>query len=194
MYKEAMEKREKERLSERSEFISPTGYGPIHPAETNPTHIHLDPLRHIPPHERKNLFHIDLYEGGNCINTVFQDMDEADAVEQFARVIAPPEIRILINQGLEAVELLNKVININMEKKANLLQENECDADTDLGKNIFGFSCPFLGEDVKKLYRRLYADNAEKYIACLDTSPNEIAIVSRLLTYMIDRLKMMEEV
>lgn len=53
--------------------------------------------------------------------------------------------------------------------------------------NIAKFSTPVLGEDTKELYIKLYGAAGERFFSILDTSPNEIAVVSKLIAYMKEK-------
>lgn len=46
------------------------------------------------------------------------------------------------------------------------------------------FDVSVLGEDAQEIYSRLYGDKGLKYIEILETSPEEIAVISRLLAYL----------
>lgn len=49
------------------------------------------------------------------------------------------------------------------------------------------FPVPVLGEDAHMLYSKLYGAAGEKLLDVLDMSPNEIAVISRLIAYLKDR-------
>lgn len=49
------------------------------------------------------------------------------------------------------------------------------------------FSAPVLGDDTQNLYARLYGDAGEKFVDILNTSPDEIAVISRLIAYLTER-------
>lgn len=49
------------------------------------------------------------------------------------------------------------------------------------------FPGPVLGEDTQELYTKLYGDVGAKFVDILDTSPNEIAVISRLIAYLKDK-------
>lgn len=46
------------------------------------------------------------------------------------------------------------------------------------------FDVSVLGEEAQEIYGRLYGDRGLKYIEILETSPEEIAVISRLLAYL----------
>lgn len=56
-----------------------------------------------------------------------------------------------------------------------------------MNMNFAKFSAPVLGEDVQELYTRLYGDAGEKFVAILNTSPDEIAVLSRLIACLKDK-------
>ena len=49
------------------------------------------------------------------------------------------------------------------------------------------FPAPVLGDDIQELYTKLYGDDGERFVDILDTSPNEIAVISRLIAYLKDK-------
>lgn len=53
--------------------------------------------------------------------------------------------------------------------------------------NKHGFSSPVLGEETSELYTKLYGDAGERFVDILDSSPNEIAVISRLIAYLKDK-------
>lgn len=50
--------------------------------------------------------------------------------------------------------------------------------------NFAKFPAPVLGEDTHELYTRLYGDAGERFVDILNTSPDEIAVISRLIAYL----------
>ena len=53
-----------------------------------------------------------------------------------------------------------------------------------MNMNFAKFPAPVLGDDTQDLYSRLYGDDGEKFIGILNTSPDEIAVISRLIMYL----------
>ena len=53
--------------------------------------------------------------------------------------------------------------------------------------NDFGFSSPVMGNDAKEAYKDLYGEAGEKFVDILDTSPAEIAVISRMLAYLREK-------
>ena len=51
------------------------------------------------------------------------------------------------------------------------------------------FPVPVLGEDVQDLYFKLYGDAARNFLEILTASPDEIAVISRLLVYLKQELE-----
>lgn len=67
-------------------------------------HEHKGPGRHIPPHERRGLMHVEFSEEDRCLlEKVFGDEDTAAAAEEIIRE-APPEIQILAIQLMNIIE------------------------------------------------------------------------------------------
>lgn len=52
-----------------------------------------------------------------------------------------------------------------------------------MNMNFTKFPSPVLGDDLQKLYTTLYGDAGSKFIDILNTSPDEIAVISRLVAY-----------
>lgn len=53
--------------------------------------------------------------------------------------------------------------------------------------NFAKFSAPVLGDETQELYTKLYGNNGERFIDILNTSPNEIAVISRLIAYLKEK-------
>lgn len=53
-----------------------------------------------------------------------------------------------------------------------------------MNMNFAKFPVPVLDDETQKLYHELYGDYGENFINILDTSPNEIAVISRLIAYL----------
>lgn len=67
-------------------------------------HEHRGPGRHIPPHERKALMHVEFDESDwMLLKEVFEDDDTALAASEIIRE-APPEIQILAIQLMNIIE------------------------------------------------------------------------------------------
>lgn len=49
------------------------------------------------------------------------------------------------------------------------------------------FSAPVLGDDTQKLYTELYGEAGGGFVDILNTSPDEIAVISRLIAYLKDK-------
>lgn len=58
---------------------------------------------------------------------------------------------------------------------------------TSLFYNKYGFSSPVLGEEAQRSYSKLYGEAGEKFVDILNTSPNEIAVISRLIAYLEEK-------
>ncbi len=53
--------------------------------------------------------------------------------------------------------------------------------------NFARFSQPVLDETTKTHYEKLYEDAGEQFINILNSSPNEIAVLSRMMVYLNER-------
>lgn len=53
--------------------------------------------------------------------------------------------------------------------------------------NFAKFSAPVLGDETQELYMKLYGEVGEKFVDILNSSPNEIAVISRLIAYLRDK-------
>ena len=56
-----------------------------------------------------------------------------------------------------------------------------------MNMNFAKFPAPVLGDEAQELYTKLYGDAGERFIAVLNTSPNEIAVISRLIAYLKEK-------
>lgn len=56
-----------------------------------------------------------------------------------------------------------------------------------MNMNFAKFSAPVLGEETQELYTKLYGNVGERFIDILNTSPNEIAVISRLIAYLKEK-------
>ena len=83
-------------FAEKHEQVSETGAHMIHERR--------DPVRNIPPHERKSFMHVAFDETDwNLLRTVFGDEDTASAAAEII-MEAPPEIQILAIQLINIIE------------------------------------------------------------------------------------------
>lgn len=57
-----------------------------------------------------------------------------------------------------------------------------------MNMNFAKFSAPVLGDDAQKIYTKLYGGAGDKFVDILNTSPNEIAVISRLIAYLKDKI------
>lgn len=56
-----------------------------------------------------------------------------------------------------------------------------------MNMNFAKFPTPVLGDDIQELYAKLYGNAGEKFVEILNTSPNEIAVISRLIAYLMEK-------
>ena len=60
-----------------------------------------------------------------------------------------------------------------------------------MNMNFAKFTSPVLDPDTRDLYTNLYGDNADNFIEILNTSPEEIAFISKIIAY-LNQLKGVE--
>lgn len=53
-----------------------------------------------------------------------------------------------------------------------------------MNANFTRFDAPVLGQETKELYETLYGNCGERFVEILNASPNEIAVISRLIAYL----------
>lgn len=56
-----------------------------------------------------------------------------------------------------------------------------------MNMNFAKFPTPVLGDNSQELYTKLYGDAGERFVDILNTSPNEIAVISRLIAYLKEK-------
>lgn len=60
-----------------------------------------------------------------------------------------------------------------------------------MNMNFAKFTSPVLDPGTRDLYTNLYGDNADNFIEILNTSPEEIAVISKIIAY-LNQLKGVE--
>lgn len=53
-----------------------------------------------------------------------------------------------------------------------------------MNMNFAKFTVPVLGEDTQELYSELYGDAGNRFVDVLSTSPDEIAVISKMIAYL----------
>ena len=56
-----------------------------------------------------------------------------------------------------------------------------------MNMNFAKCPAPVLGDGTQELYTKLYGDAGERFIEILNSSPNEIAVISRLIAYLKEK-------
>ncbi|WP_412570594.1 hypothetical protein [Evtepia sp.] len=129
---------------------------------------------HIPPHAHRALLRVEFDEQSWALwEQVFGDDDTVGAAAEILRN-APPEIQILAVQLIAALGQGAPAGGAADEEEA---RSTACPR----------FPSPVLGEEARALYARLYGGNGRRFADILDTSPDEIAVVSRLIAYLAQR-------
>lgn len=62
-----------------------------------------------------------------------------------------------------------------------------------MNMNFAKFPAPVLGDDIQSLYTKLYGEAGERFVDILNTSPDEIAVISRLIAYLTERKGVYED-
>ncbi len=115
--------------------------------------------------------HVEFNEDDlTLLDTIFGDPDTAQAAAYIIQD-APPEIQIL------AVQLMK------MNGSSTFLTANS-GIDTQVR-----FPSPTMDESAQNLYAELYGDAGARFVGILNSSPNEIAVISRLIAYLDDKTK-----
>lgn len=50
--------------------------------------------------------------------------------------------------------------------------------------NFTRWTSPILGEEAESLYKRAYGEDGVGFVSILETSPYEIAVISRMIAYL----------
>lgn len=53
--------------------------------------------------------------------------------------------------------------------------------------NFAKFSAPVMDDNTQALYSKLYGDAGERFVDILNTSPDEIAVISKMIAYLTER-------
>lgn len=56
-----------------------------------------------------------------------------------------------------------------------------------MNMNFTKFPVPVLGDNAPQLYTQLYGDSGENFVDVLRSSPDEIAVISRLIAYLREK-------
>lgn len=62
-----------------------------------------------------------------------------------------------------------------------------------MNMNFAKFPVPVLGDDMQSLYTGLYGEAGERFVDILSTSPDEIAVISRMIAYLTERKRVHED-
>lgn len=127
--------------------------------------------RPIPPYERRTMMHVEFSEDElTLLDTVFGDPDTAQAAAYIIQD-APPEIQIL------AIQLMK------MNGSSSCIIAN-----SSIDSQV-RFPSPTMDDTAQNLYTELYGDAGASFVSILNSSPNEIAVISRLIAYLDDKTK-----
>lgn len=56
-----------------------------------------------------------------------------------------------------------------------------------MNMNFTKFSAPVLDNATQALYSKLYSEAGDMFVEILNSSPDEIAVISRLIAYLTER-------
>ncbi len=56
-----------------------------------------------------------------------------------------------------------------------------------MNMNFTKFSAPVLDNATQELYSKLYGEAGKKFVEILNSSPDEIAVISRLIAYLTEK-------
>lgn len=127
--------------------------------------IHRHP---IPPHERRNMIYVEFDEHIEVrMKEIFGDADTAEAAISFIHN-APPELQVLIIQGL-------KMMDVELKARFPKIYPKTVNVRWD---------SPVLGPDVSEEYSDIYGADGKHYVDILESAPYEVAVVSRLLAFL----------
>lgn len=56
-----------------------------------------------------------------------------------------------------------------------------------MNMNFAKFSIPVLDDGAQELYIRIYGDAGDRFVDILNTSPDEIAVISRMIAYLKEK-------
>lgn len=63
-----------------------------------------------------------------------------------------------------------------------------------MNMNFTKFPASVLGEKIREHYSKLYGEASDRFIDILDSSPEEIAVISSLIAYLSDLMMKKKEV
>jgi len=120
----------------------------------------------IPPHMRNRMIHLNF--DGAASNVLKDAIGDEDTAQAAAWIIqnAPPEIQVCAAQLLMlcgAATIVTTCIGPDCNVK---------------------FPSPAMNEEAQELYNSLYGDAGSSFVDILNTSPDEIAVLSRLIAYL----------
>lgn len=53
--------------------------------------------------------------------------------------------------------------------------------------NFAKFSAPVLDDAAQNLYKKLYGESGDRFVDILNSSPDEIAVISRMIAYLMEQ-------
>lgn len=147
-----------ERIHMMKDALALHGHGPLH--------------RHpIPPHERRNMLYVEVDD--KCEESLTEMLGSEEEAEVAINILrfAPPEQQII---ALQVLRLYGVKLKVRFPEIHTHVMN-------------FRFHSPLLGQEVIELYSNVYGEDGEHYVAILETSPYEIAVISRMLAHVQEK-------
>ena len=141
---------------------------------------------HIPPHIRHYILGEEFDNcDWRCLDLVFKSEEEANAAYYFLRDVAPPEMRAI---AIHVRDIFESIVDID----SYVDERMDVDIGNDNGEqkyNVYGYSNRFLNTYARGIYEKLYGGDSKEYIKALGTAPKEIAVISRMLVFIMDYIR-----
>lgn len=123
------------------------------------------PGRPMPPHERRALLRVEFEESDwTALEEIFGDKDTAFAAAEIVQE-APPEIQVL------AIQLMDMKLKSSLEAGSMVTSKTR-------------WTSPVLGQEAEELYGKLYGESGGQFLRVLETSPYEMAVISRMIAHL----------
>ena len=124
----------------------------------------------IPPHVKKAMMPPFKFDKDDFVSFMDDDPDTAGAAAYIMQE-APPEIQII------AIQL---IVLLLMKKNGSSIL-----LDFNSGNDVqVKFPSPTMDEVAQKLYTDLYGEAGSRFVDILNSSPNEIGVISRMIAHL----------
>lgn len=125
----------------------------------------------IPPHERRNMLYVEFNE--KCEEILREMLGSEEEAEVAINILhcAPPEQQII------ALQIL-RMYGVKLKTRF---------PETHVQAMNARWGSPVLGQEVNELYVNTYGEEGEHYVEVLESSPYEIAVISRMIAHMQEK-------